>query len=688
MPLSRVIPPYRVTRYLLITKRLYFVSNKPVDTAHPKEFVPMEHLGVDDELVYVPELRYSANGRASLSFEGLLQNVYSLFLLDSGASHSYMSLDFAQAHHFTFEPVRQQYTKLADDSTVRIHGVVRNVWYKLGSFRAKRSFLVVDMPSIDIVLGMDFCHDHDVKASFRKRCIDVRHVHSRKHSVVRLYAFREPSRPHTDISSDVVELCSLDAFAKSVRSMPSESLDDAFVACVMPELHAMDSIEVEDPVLLGKGAAHPEVAKILNDFRDVLVSEIPGGLPPVRCDEHGQPIEHTIEVDPSATPFKRNPRPFTTEEDVEIQRYLKELLGKGWITPSLSPWAAPVLFVPKKVDPSTGKRTWRMCISYVKLNSKTLNRIAYRLPRISDLLERISGARYFSKLDLLNGYYQVRMRAQDVPKTAFTTPYGNFEFKVMPMGLCGAPSTFQYMMDNTFRGDFVFPDGTRMPYQRFLAIYLDDICLFSFTESEHLMHLRAVLQRLRDHSLYVKPTKCEWMQTSIEFLGHMASPHGLSMHPDKAEALQSWPVPRDVHDLRSLLGTFGFWRPYIPHFAMITAPLSQLLKHGIVWRWREEIEQAALDALKKSVLTAPVLMHPDVKNPFVVVTDASDYGIGASLEQSDHDGRRRPVAFFSHKLSDAERKYPVHERELLAIVLALRKWRHLLFGSEFSVVQN
>ena len=147
-----------------------------------------------------------------------------------------------------------------------------------------------------------------------------------------------------------------------------------------------------------------------------------------------------------------------------------------------------------------------------------------------------------------------------------------------------------------------------------------------------------MLQRLRDHFLYVKPTKCEWMHTSIEFLGHMVSQHGLSMHPDKAEALQSWPVPRDVHDLRSLLGTFGFWRPYIPHFAMITAPLSQLLKHGIVWRWREEIEQAALDALKKWVLTAPVLMHPDVKNPFVVVTDAFDYGIGASLEQSDHYG--------------------------------------------------
>ena len=328
-----------------------------------------------------------------------------------------------------------------------------------------------------------------------------------------------------------------------------------------------------------------------------------------------------------------------------------------------------------------------MCISYVKLNNKTLNRIAYRLPRISELLERISGATVFTKLDMLGGYYQIRMRAEDVPKTAFTTPYGNFEFRVMPMGLCGAPSTFQYMMDNTFREDFVFPDGTRVPYQHFLAIYLDDICIFSKSEDEHVVHVHAVLQRLREHSLYVKPTKCEWMQTTIEFLGHIASADGLSVHPEKAAALQSWPAPTTLHELRSLLGTFGFWRPYIPHFAMITTCLSQLLKKGVVWRWRDDVEQAALDALKSAINSAPVLMHPDMSKPFVVVSDASDFGIGASLEQeSDTDGRRRPVAFFSHKLNNSERKYPVHERELLAIVLALRKWRHLLYGSDFTVV--
>lgn len=144
----------------------------------------------------------------------------------------------------------------------------------------------------------------------------------------------------------------------------------------------------------------------------------------------------------------------------------------------------------------TGKRSWRIYISYAKLNIKTLNRIAYRLPRISDLLERVSGARYFSKVNLLDGYYQVRMRVADIPKTAFTTPYGHFEFKVMPMGLCGAPSTFQYLMDTTLRADFVLRDGTCIPGVKFLAIYLDDICIFSATEDEHVMHVRAVLTAL------------------------------------------------------------------------------------------------------------------------------------------------------------------------------------------------
>ena len=326
-----------------------------------------------------------------------------------------------------------------------------------------------------------------------------------------------------------------------------------------------------------------------------------------------------------------------------------------------------------------------MVISFVKLNSKTLNRIAYRLPRISDLLSRIAGAKLFSKLDLLDGYYQIRMRPEDVSQTAFTTASGNFEFRVMPMGLCGAASTFQYLMDETFRDPAQMPSGETIPFLTFIAVYLDDICIFSRTRAEHILHVTAVLQRLRDRNLFVKPTKCEWMQTEVEFLGHMASSNGLSVHPTKCTALQNWPAPVNVSEVRTLLGTFGFWRSYIRSYADIAAPLTTLTSKNSPWRWGDT-EQSALDKLKVAIAAAPVLMHPDTSKPFHVVTDASNFAVGASLEQESDSSSRRPVAFFSHRLNSAERNYPVHERELLAIVLALRVWRHFLYGSSFQVV--
>jgi hypothetical protein len=194
--------------------------------------------------------------------------------------------------------------------------------------------------------------------------------------------------------------------------------------------------------LLGKGSDHPQISAILKDFLDVLVSELPPGMPKERKAIDGTIIEHTVELDPASKPFAAQPRPTTVEEDNEIKRLLDELLTKGWIVLSLSPHAAPVVFVRKKPDPITGKSSLRMCVSYVRLNKDTLNKIAYRLPRITSLLEKVSNTKYFSKIDLVSVYWQVPVKSSDVSETAFTTPYGNYEFKLMPFGLCGAASTF------------------------------------------------------------------------------------------------------------------------------------------------------------------------------------------------------------------------------------------------------
>jgi hypothetical protein len=319
------------------------------------------------------------------------------------------------------------------------------------------------------------------------------------------------------------------------------------------------------------------------------------------------------------------------------------------------------------------------------LTKKTLNRIAYRLPRIADLLDKLGGAQYFSKLDLVYGDHQVRMRSSDVSKPAFCTPYGNFEFKVMPFGLCGAPSTFSYLMDQVFAEATTLSSDQRVLLLHFVAIYLDDVCIYSRTIEEHLCHLCAVLERLPKWKLYVKPSKCEWMQRSVEFLGHTVSGKGREVTHGTAAALQNWPEPQSVSDVRRLLGTFGFWREYIPKYAEITAPLVALTAKAVAWHF-DFAERASLAHLKRALLMAPVLIHPDSSEPFYVSTDASDFAVGASLEQKDPFDRLRPVAFFSHRLSNAERAYPVHERELLAIVLALCVRRHLLYGSEFEVV--
>ena len=240
------------------------------------------------------------------------------------------------------------------------------------------------------------------------------------------------------------------------------------------------------------------------------------------------------------------------------------------------------------------------------------------------------------------------------------------------------------MMDEVFRAGCDLDDGTQAEFDSFVCVYLDDICIFSRNEQEHVLHLRAVLQRLRKWKLYVKPSKCEWLQTCIEFLGHTITASGRSVTHERAEALQNWPEPTNASEVRSCLGTFGFWREYIDNYAHIVAPLTPLTGKNAPWWWAEE-QRNALRNLKAAILAAPVLMHPDQLRPFKLTTDASNYAVGASLEQDNAAGECHPVALFSHAMSKAERGYPVHERELLAIVLALRTWRHYLYNSDFTV---
>jgi len=317
----------------------------------------------------------------------------------------------------------------------------------------------------------------------------------------------------------------------------------------------------------------------------------------------------------------------------------------------------------------------RLCIDYRALNKITIKN-KYPLPRIDELLDRLLGARYFSKIDLRSGYHQVRIAAEDVHKTAFSTRYGHYEFLVMPFGLTNAPATFMNLMQSVFN----------QYLDDFVIIFLDDILVYSKTHADHMMHLEYALQTLRQQKLYAKKSKCEFNKSEISFLGHVINSNGITMEPSKVDAVMKWPQPRNIHDIRSFLGLAGYYRRFVKDFSRVAAPLTNLLHKNTPFNWGVE-QETAFTELKQAVSSAPVLIVPDPNKPYTVVTDASGFAIGAALCQ-DHRNGQQPCSYISRKMNNHEMNYPVHEQELLAIIHALREWRHYLHGSQFTVVTD
>jgi transposase InsO family protein len=406
----------------------------------------------------------------------------------------------------------------------------------------------------------------------------------------------------------------------------------------------------------------PDIHSIVHDeFSDVFPTSLPSGLPPDRGDAM------RIETDPSADPpFKPVIRLSIAELD-ELKKQLDELLSKKLIKPSTSPYGAPVLFV-KKADGSL-----RMCVDYRGLNRIT-RKNRHPLPRIDELIDRFRGAKYFTKLDLISGYHQQRIYEPHTHKTAFRCRYGHFEFNVVPFGLTNAPASFSNMMLKVL--DPVL--------DKWVVVYLDDILIYSKTKAEHLRHIRSVLSLLRQHGLYVKLSKCSFMQEETEFLGHVITKDGLRTNAGLVRAIREWPRPRKQKDVQQFIGLAQFYQQYIHNFADIALPLTSLLGEGRQFVWDKTTESAFL-ALKDAISSAPVLRIFDPDLSSIVETDASGFAVGAVLFQIDADGSCRPVAFTSRKMNSAERNYPTHEQELLAVVHALKTWRYYLDGSHFIV---
>ncbi|KAK3548098.1 hypothetical protein QTP70_004725 [Hemibagrus guttatus] len=422
-----------------------------------------------------------------------------------------------------------------------------------------------------------------------------------------------------------------------------------------PVSHPCLSSVVEDSAPLASGY----VPCVYKDFQEVFSRERAARLTVHRA------WDCTIDLLPNTSPPKGRVYPLSLPEARAMEEYIEEALAVGHIRPSTSPAAVGFFFVGKKVG------GLHPCIDYRGLSAITV-RYPYPLPLVPVALEQLRGARFFTKLDLRSAYNLVRIREGDEWKTAFHTTHSHYEYLVMPFGLTNAPAVFQSLINEVFQ-DIL---------GKWVIAYIDDILVYSTSLEEHVRHVRAVLSRLQQNHLYIKPEKCEFHRTTITFLGYVISRQGVEMDLTKLRAVTEWPNPTTIKDLQRFLGFANFYRRFIQNYSSVAGPLTSLLRgkpRRLCW---SDQAQVAFVKLKDSFTTAPILHHPDPDLPFVVEVDASSSGIGAVLSQRHGvPSKLHPCAFFYRKLTAAGANYDVGNRELLSIKAVLEEWLHWLEGA-------
>ena len=350
----------------------------------------------------------------------------------------------------------------------------------------------------------------------------------------------------------------------------------------------------------------------------------------------------------------------------ELEEEMTSLLATGCIEPSASPYASALVLVRKKGG------GLRVCVDYRGVNKDTIVD-KYPIPCIDELIDMVgrNKPKIFTSLDLMRGYHQVKMDEDSKHKTAFVCHMGLFQFCRMPFGLTNAPATFQRIMSQLFAGK----------EWEFVSVYLDDLLIASKSMTEHMVHVKKVLSRLKDVGLRLKPSKCMFATEEIEYLGHTLTPEGVKPNSKKVEAVRDFPIPKNVKEVKSFLGLANFYRRHIPDMATISRTLTALTRKNMEFKWTAECE-VAFKEIKKRLVSAPVLRPPDLDRPFILWTNASEKGFGAVLEQESEDGQRHPIAYASRATNGAERKYAPTELEVAALVFALEHFRVYLLGNQ------
>ena len=589
-------------------------------------------------------------------------------MVDTGATHNFISsqcLKRMQGSALSTVPkVTADTVRLANGDEISSPGMAL-VPLTLSTYRTRVKCHELDLDGFDIILGQPWLQTFqsgEFIPDFPNQIIRLR-VRNKEHVLLPLYRQEERLMASRMMISAA-------ALRKAARA-PDHQVFQVFISEIL-EKSGVDpssapSLETALCSVIAQleqdevASLKPAMTSLIDKYRDVIPTD-PEFKPPYPPERE---ISHQIDIKPGAEPPAKNAYRMSPPELEVLKKIIEDLLARGLVRPSCSPYAAPVLLV-KKPDGS-----YRFCIDYRALNLVTVKN-AYPLPRVDDLLNKLRRAKFFSKLDAADGFWQVRMKAEDIPKTAFRCPLGLFEWTVMPMGATGSPGTFMRLVQSLLQ-----------KHDAFCIVYLDDILVFSETEGEHLQHVEEVLKTLRENKLFAKARKCQFGRSRVAFLGHSVSEGQIAPLHDKVKAIVDWPELTDAHEVLQFLGLIGYYRRFIHRFSHKASPLTDLVGKNVQWRWGEK-ERLAFQQLKDAITNAPVVRPPDFSQGFTVTTDASDYAIGATLSQGEGPDEY-VVAFESRKLRGAELRYLVHDKELLSVHHAFVKWRHLLHGQKVKV---
>ena len=574
------------------------------------------------------------------------RNVETQALLDSGAQGEFMDEEYAKELKVVVKPLTTPIKVRNADGTKNQSGEIKSyTWIKtrIGGEPLEIRFLITKLPDSKLILGLPWLKEHNPDINWETGQIKI-----------------DPEKRTRRFSRTMRQALEIREFRlKNYQETPVMAIR---TKTTMSQTLSHQNLEVDKKTQ--ERTIEDMVPGQYLEYRRVFEKEASQRLPERR------PWDHAIELKEGFQPRDCKIIPLSAIETEKMNRFIDEHLEKGYIRPSKSEQVSPFFFVSKK-----DSKELRPVQDYRKLNEGT-KKNRYPLPLITDLLDKLKGKNIFTKLDVRWGYNNVRIKEGDEWKAAFKTSRGVFEPTVMFFGLCNSPATFQSMMNDIFKD---------MIAEGWLVIYIDDLMIASENQEQQDERTRRVLERLMENDLYLKAEKCAFNQEKVEYLGFVISKDKIAMDPIKLDGIAKWPMPRKPRDVRSFLGFTGYYRKFIRRYSEIAKPLNSLTKKNLKWYWTE-VEQKAFEDLKERFLKKPVLIMPDPGKPFQVETDASKWATGGVLRQQDSNGDWHPCGFISHTLTPTERNYEIYDRELLAIITALKTWRHYLIGSPHPIV--